>query len=129
MKKKIFSFVFLLIMVVPCFIIFTACGKLKDLKGKTMVFYKVEVVGAIDKTAYENTYKTLSFKFDEKEVTFSDGVNEDVYNYRFNNSKLYIKAANDDAYSTTPYAEISGSNMIISDSVDGGVIKVYFKVK
>ena len=129
MKKKIFSIVLLFAFLLPCLTLLTACGKIKELNGKTLVFSKVHVEGSISKEEYENQYKGLSFVFTEDKVTFTDGVNEDTYDYKLENTKVYIKDTNDDTYSTEPYAEISGEYMVVSQTAEGGVVKVYFKVK
>ena len=94
-----------------------------------MIYAKIQVEGSISKEEYENQYKTLSFVFTEDTVTFTDGINEDTYDYKLEGSKLYIKDDSDAAYTETPYAEISGSYMVVSQTVEGGVVKVYFKVK
>lgn len=129
MKKRIFSIVLLFAFLIPCFTLLTGCGKIKDMTGKTLIFAKVEVEGSINKEEYENLYKGHSFKFTETQVTFSDGLNEETLDYKLENTKLYVKDSADDAYPETPYAEISGGNMVVSETVAGGVVKVYFKVK
>ena len=129
MKKKIFSIVLLFAFLIPCLTLLTGCGKIKELSGKTLVFSKVVVEGSITKEEYENSYKGHSFEFSDETVTFSDGVNEDTYDYKFEKNKVYIKDTNDEAYSEKPYAEISGEYMVVSQTVEGGVVKVYFKVK
>lgn len=129
MKKKIFSLVLLFVFLIPCFTLLTACGNLKSLNGKTLVFAKVEVDGTISKEDYENEYKLHSFVFDESEVTFSDGTNEDSYNYKVEKTKVYLKATTDTEYPSEAYAEIDGKYMVISQTVEGGVVKVYFKSK
>ena len=70
-----------------------------------------------------------AFDFTEETVTFSDGVNEDTYDYVLDKTKVFIKDSNDTEYSEKPYAEISGEYMVVSQTVEGGVVKVYFKVK
>ena len=129
MKKRIFSIVLLFAFLIPCFTLLTACGKLKDLTSKTLIFDKVEVEGSISKEEYENLYKGHSFKFTETQVTFSDGLNEETLDYKLEKTKLYIKDSSDESYPEKPYAEISGGNMVVSETVTGGVVKVYFKVK
>ncbi len=129
MKKKIFSIVLLFAFLIPCLTLLTACGKIKELNGKTLVFSKVQVEGSISKEEYENQYKGHSFVFKEETVTFTDGVNEDTYDYKLEKTKVYIKDTNDESYSTEPYAEISGEYMVVSQTIEGGVVKVYFKVK
>lgn len=129
MKKKIFSIALLFAFLIPCMVLFSACGKIKDLNEKTLVFAKVEVEGSVSEEDYVNLYKAHTFKFGEKQVEFTDGVNEDVYDYKLENSKLYVKDTLDETYPEDPLAEISGSYMILSQTVEGGVVKIYFKVK
>lgn len=129
MKKKIFSIVLLFAFLIPCLTLLTACGKIKELNGKTLVFAKVEVEGSVTKEEYENLYRGHSFEFTEETVTFSDGINEDTYDYVLDKTKVFIKDTNDTEYSEKPYAEISGEYMVVSQTVEGGVVKVYFKVK
>jgi len=129
MKKKIFSIVLLFAFLIPCLTLLTGCGKIKELDGKTLVFAKVEVEGSVSKEEYENLYRGHSFDFTEETVTFSDGVNEDIYDYVLDKTKVFIKDSNDTEYSEKPYAEISGEYMVVSQTVEGGVVKVYFKVK
>ncbi len=129
MKKRILNFVLFFVMIVPCVMLFSACGGMKSLNGKTFVYSKVEVEGSIDKTAYESNYLAISFKFEEEDVTFSDGARQDTYNYKYENKKLYLKASTDTDFPEDPYAEFSGDYMIVCETVEGGIVKVYFKVK
>ena len=129
MKKRILSFALLFAFLIPCLALLTGCGKIKSLENKTLIYAKIQVEGSISKEEYENQYKTLSFVFTEDTITFTDGINEDTYDYKLEGSKLYIKDDSDAAYTETPYAEISGSYMVVSQTVEGGVVKVYFKVK
>jgi major membrane immunogen (membrane-anchored lipoprotein) len=129
MKKKIFSIVLLFAFLIPCLTLLTGCGKIKEISGKTLVFAKVEVEGSVSKEEYENLYKGHSFEFTEEKVTFTDGVNKDTYDYKFEKSKIYIKDTNDAEFEKEPYAEISGEYMVVSQTVEGGVVKAYFKVK
>lgn len=129
MKKKIFSVLVAVMMIVPCLLL-SACGGLKSLDGKTLIFSKVEVTGAITKDKYENDYKLQSFEFSEDVVTFTDGTNDpDYYNYKLEGGKVYIKAETDDEYPEEPFAEIFGDYMVVSQTVEGGVVKVYYKQK
>ena len=115
-------------MLVPCLML-TACGKIKTLSGETLVYAKVSVSKNLNKEDYKDEYKKLTFTFSEEEVVFNDGTNEDTYLYKFENGKVYIKADSDDQFPEEPYAEIDGKYMVISQTVSGGVVKVYFKVK
>ena len=129
MKKKIFSIVLLFAFLIPCLTLLTACGKIKSLDGKTLVFAKVEVTGSISKGDYEDEYKKHTFVFSETEVDFSDGTNEDTFNYKLENGKLYTKSKTASDYPEDAFAEIDGKYMVVSLTAEGGVVKVYFKVK
>lgn len=128
MKKKIFSIILMFAMLFPCLML-AACGNHKGFVGKTLVYSKVEVEGSISKEYYETKYKNHSFEFDKETLIFSDGVYDYTYNYKIEKNELYIKAEDDVAFPTEYYAEISGKNIIVSQTVTGGVVKVYFKVK
>ncbi len=128
MKKKIFSVLMLAVLLVPC-LLFVACGKLKSIENKTFVYSKVVVTGSLNKDDYKDEYKNHSFKFSESEVVFNDGTDEHTYDYKFENSKVYLKADSDTSFPDEAYAEIDGNYMVISQTKTGGVVKVYFKVK
>ena len=129
MKKKIFNFLFAVVFVIPCLML-VACGNIKSLNEKTMVYSKIEVTGSLVKSDYEDDYKDLSFIFSEDEVVFSDGLNsENTYNYKLEDGRVYIKAKSDSNYKEEPYAEMKGKYMVVSQTLDGGTIKVYFKAK
>ena len=127
MKKKILKTFLTFVLLLPCLLLFSACGEIKSLDGETLVFSKLEVTGALVKEDYENSYKTISFKFDENTVTHIDGGVETVYDYKLENGKVYIKGDESD-YSETPY-ELSGKYMIVTETYDEGTVKVYFKIK
>lgn len=128
MKNKFVKCLLAIIMLLPCMLLFTACGEIKKLNGSTLVYSKVEVTGTLVKADYESEYKSISFVFDESTVTYKDGTEEATYDYKLEKGKLYLKDEGEE-YSDTAYAEISGKFMIVSESYDGGTVKVYFKVK
>ena len=82
MKKKVLNFLLMIFMIVPCMFLFTACGELKSVKNKTLVFAKVEVTGTLIKEDYESQYQSITFDFDESIVTYTIGSNEDTYDYK-----------------------------------------------
>ena len=127
MKKKIFNILFAIVMIIPCLML-TACGSIKSLEGETFVFSKITVTGSISKSDYENDFKNHKFVFSETEVVFYEGLSAaDTYDYKFENGKLYIKAKTDADYSNKAYAETDGKYLVISQTVEGGIVKVYFK--
>jgi len=129
MKKKIFSILFAVIMLVPCLML-TGCGKIKELSGKTLIYAKVVVSESLNKDDYKDEYKntTLTFTEDGK-VIIDDGTDESTSLYKFENGKVYIKAETDEDYPEDAFAEIDGKYLVHSQTVSGGVIKIYFKVK
>ena len=129
MKKKIFSIVLLFAFLVPCMFFLSACGKIESLDKKTFVFAKVEVEGSVSKEEHETSNKSKYFKFSEDEVVFFNGVDETTYSFKLENSKIYIKDVDDETFPEKEFAEMSGNYMVVSQTVDGGVVKVYFKVK
>lgn len=129
MKKKIFGIVLLFAFLIPCLTIFSACGKIESLNNKTLIFSKVQVEGSITKDEYEKEYKAYSFKFSEEEVVFSDGVSSQTYSYKLVGSKIFIKDVEDEEFPEDAYAEISGKSMVVSQTLDNGKLKVYFKAK
>ena len=127
MKKKVFSILVAVIMLIPCLML-VACGKIKSLEGETLVYSKISVVGEISEDGYEEEYKNIKFVFSETEVIFYEGSKEtDTYDYKFEDGKLYIKAKTDENFPTDAYAETSGKYLMISQTVEGGVVKVYFE--
>ena len=128
MKKKIFSVLIMLFVLVPS-LLFVSCGKSSSFVGKTLIFSKVEVNGSLSKEYYEERNKLKSFTFEEDEMVFSDGVSEVSHHYKIENNKLYIKSIESTEFPTDHFAEISGNYLIVSETVAGGVVKVYFKAK
>ena len=128
MKNKILKSFLVFAILLPCLILLSACGGTKNLKNKTLLFSKVEVTGSLNKDQYEEEYKNISFKFGEDTVTYIDGVIEDTYSYKVEDSKVYLKGE-DQEYSNEPYAELSGNFMIVTDTYDNGVVKIYFEIK
>ena len=108
-------------------LIFTACGEIKSLSGKKLVFAKAEVTGSLVQEDVEYDYNTISFDFDKDTVTYFNGTEEDVYEYKVENNKLYLKYSNSDEYSV--FADISGKYLVITQTLDGGTATIYFKVK
>ena len=126
--KRIFKSVLTFAILLPCLFLLSACGGIKNLKNKTLVFSKVEVSGSLKAEDFENEYKTISFKFAEDKVTHVDGVVENDFTYKVENNKVFLKGSDED-YSETPYAELSGDYMIVTETYDAGTVKIYFKVK
>lgn len=127
MKKKFFSFFIVIVMLIPCLML-AACGKLKSLEGETLVYSKVSVTGSISKSAYEEQYKNIKFVFTETEVYFYEGtIESDIYDYKFEDGRLFIKAQTDEDFPDEAYAEVDGKYLVIAQTVDGGIVKVYFK--
>lgn len=128
MKKKIFSLSLLFLVLVPCMFLFVACGEFKSINNKTFVYSKVEVTGSLKKEDYETQYQSISFVFDEDEVTYKSGSEEVKYDYKLEKGKIYLKYSGDE-YTDEYYAELSGSNMIVTETYETGTVKIYFKVK
>lgn len=128
MKKKVLNLLLAILLVIPCMFVFTACGELKSLSGKKLVFSKVEVTGTLVQEEVEYEYNTISFDFGEDTVLYSDGTNEDTYDYKVEDGKLYLKYSKDE-YGTTPFAELSGKYLVMTETLEGGTVTVYFKVK
>lgn len=126
--KKILKSILAFVLLLPCALLFTACGKLKSLEGKTFNYSKVEVTGSANKQEYENLYRGISFKFSKSTVVYVDVGVEDTYNYKYENAKVYLSSEGEE-FGTKPYAELSGEYMILSQSVEGGTVKIYFKLK
>ena len=128
MKNRITKILLAIVLLLPCAFLFTACGNLKSLNGKTLVFSKVEVTGTLVKKDYEDLYKTVSYEFDEKTLTYKDGDVEDSYDYKLENGKVYTRAEGDE-YPNEAFAEISGKYMVITVTTDAGIAKIYFEAK
>ena len=126
--KKILKYVLTFAVLFPCIFLLTACGGTKKLANKTLVFSKIEVTGSLNKADYENEYKTISFNFDEETVKYVDGVIEDTYFYKIEDGKVYLRS-DEEEFSETPYAELSGKYMIVTDTYDEGSVKIYFEIK
>ena len=127
MKKKIFSVLIAIVILIPCLML-TSCGKIKSLEGETLVYSKVSVTGSVSKSDYEDQYKNIKFVFTETEVYFYEGVTEtDIYDYKFEDGRLFIKAQTDEEYPENAYAEVDGKYLVVGQTVDGGVVKIYFK--
>lgn len=127
MKKKVLNIFLTIFLLIPCMLIFTACGEIKSLSGKKLVFAKAEVTGSLVQEDVEYDYNTISFDFDKDTVTYFNGTEEDVYEYKVENNKLYLKYSNSDEYSV--FADISGKYLVITQTLDGGTATIYFKVK
>ena len=120
---------FAIVMLLPCIFLFTACGEIKKLEGKTLVYSKIEVTGSLEKEEYESSYKLVSFTFDKDTMTYKDGSQEtEEHEYKLENGKVYLKSEGEE-FPTTHYAEVSGKYMIVTETYNGGTVKVYFKVK
>lgn len=128
MKKKIFSLSLLFLVLVPCMFLFTACGNLKSVKNKTLVFAKVEVTGTLIKEDYESQYQSSTFVFEESTVTYTIGSNKNTFDYKVEKGKVYLKYSGDE-FSETPFAELSGAYMVVTETYAEGTVKTYFKVK
>lgn len=129
MKKKIFSILIAVIMLVPCLML-AGCGKIKELSGKTLVYAKVVVSKSLNKDDYKDKYKNTTLTFTEDgEVVIDDGADESTSQYKFENGRLYIKPETDENYPEEPFAEVDGKYLVHSQTVAGGVVKVYFKVR
>ena len=126
--KKILKSILAIILLVPCALLFTACGKVNDLEGKTYSYSKIEVSGSLNKEEYESLYRGISFRFDKTTVVYSDSGSEETYNYKYENGKVYI-ASEGDEFGTKPYAEISGEFMVLTQNHADGSVKVFFKLK
>ena len=126
--KKIFKSILAIVLLIPCALLFTACGKMKSLEGKTFLYSKVEVTGSLNKEEYESLYRGIFFKFDKSTVVYTDAGVEDTYNYKFENSKVFI-ASEGEEFSSDPYAVISGDYMVLTQTKSNGSVKVYFKLK
>ena len=130
MKKKIFSLTLLLVLLFPCLFLFTACGELKTLSNKTLVFSKVEVTGDLNASDYELMYKNCKFTFSKDSVVCNDGTSDGPTNYfKVEDGKVYIRAEEDEEYSSIAYAELSGKYMIVTQTVGENTVKVYFAEK
>lgn len=128
MKKKVFNFLLMIFMIVPCMFLFTACGDLKSVKNKTLVFAKVEVTGTLIKEDYESQYQSSTFVFEESTVTYTIGSSKNTFDYKVEKGKVYLKYSGDE-FSETPFAELSGAYMVVTETYAEGTVKTYFKVK
>lgn len=128
MKNEIMKFLLAIILLLPCAMLFTACGNLKELEGKTLVFSKVEVTGTLIKEDYEDLYKTISYEFGETTLTYKDGDIEESYEYKLENGKVYTRMEGAE-YPKEAFAEISGKYMVITVTTDAGIAKIYFEAK
>lgn len=128
MKKKIFSLSLLFLVLVTCMFLFTACGNLKSVKNKTLVFAKVEVTGTLIKEDYESQYQSSTFVFEESTVTYTIGSNKNNFDYKVEKGKVYLKYSGDE-FSEIPFAELSGAYMVVTETYAEGTVKTYFKVK
>ena len=130
MKKKFFSLSLLFVLLIPCLFLFTACGELKTLSDKTLVFSKVEVTGDLNASDYELMYKNCKFTFSKDSVVCNDGTSDGPVNYfKVENGKVYIRAEEEEEFSQIAYAELSGKYMIVTQTVGENTVKVYFAEK
>lgn len=130
MKRVLKSFLAFML-VVPFMFLLTACGETKSLNGNKYVYSKVEVSGTLAIEDYESMYSSLCYyEFGEETVVSSDGEGENqTWNYKYENGKVYIKSTTAEEYSDI-YFEISGKYLIVTETVeDGQTFKVYFKQK
>lgn len=129
MKNKILKSLLAVVMLLPCMMLFTACGKLKSLAGDTFVFSKVEVTGTVNQQEVEDDYKLLSYEFTETTMIYKDGSEEEnSCEYKFEDGKLFIKAEGDE-FSNEPFAVASGKFLVVTEEREGGTVKIYFKIK
>lgn len=126
--KKVLKLFLAIVVLIPCALLFVACGKMKGLEGKTFLYSKVEVTGSLNKADYEALYRGISFKFDKTTVVYTDVGVEDTYSYKYENGKVYI-AEDGEEFSNTPYAVLSGDYLVLTQSESAGTVKVYFKLK
>lgn len=126
--KKILKSILAIILLVPCALLFTACGKVKGLEGKTYSYSRIEVSGSLNKEEYESLYRSISFKFNKTTLVYVDAGEEETYNYKYEGGKVYI-ASEGENFDTKPYAEISGDFMVLTQNYADGTVKVYFKIK
>lgn len=126
--KRILKSILAFVLIVPFALLLTACGGTKSLEGNKYVYSKIETTGSVVASDYEKNYSLISFEFSEEEVVYTDGSETDTYFYKFEDGKLYLKAGADDDYGDA-YGVISGKYLVITETVTGGTLKVYFKVK
>ena len=128
MKNRITKFLLAIVLLLPCAFLFTACGNLKSLEGKTLVFSKVEVTGTLVKEDYEDLYKTMSYEFGEATLLCKDGTVEDTLEYKLEDGKVYTRLEGDE-YPNEAFAEVSGKYIVITITKDNGIAKIYFETK
>ena len=115
----------------------TACGFV-GCKGKgNPLDSSSEQTANLKQAEYNTTTGTMPSNWNE--LTYTDNNDRQImsyigsnffdYDYKFEKSKIYIKDTNDTEFEKEPYAEISGEYMVVSQTVEGGVVKTYFKVK
>lgn len=127
--KKILKSIFAFVLVIPFVVLLTACGGAKNLDGKTYVFNRVEVTGTINKTDIENEYIYMSFEFKDGVLNYVNGTETDSFDYKLEDGKVYTKSSSSDEYSSSYFAEISGKYLIVTETSDDGIAKIYFKKK
>ena len=126
--KKILKSILAIVLLIPCVLIFSACGKVKSLDGRTYSYSRTEVTGSLNQEEYESLYRSISFRFDKTTVVHIDSGVEETYNYKYEKGKVYI-ASEGENFDTKPYAEISGDFMVLTQNYADGTVKVYFKIK
>lgn len=125
--KKILSYVLLVVVILPCMFLLTACGELKSLSGKTFVLSKVEVTGTLNKDQCFEEYKNMKFTFTDTEMTLVNGSSTDSWEYKLENKKVYQKVYG--KYRTEAFAKISGKYLVTTETRDGEVLTCYFSEK
>lgn len=125
MKNKFLKIIIAVFMLIPCSLLFVACGKLTSVDGKLFVFSKVEVTGSLSVEEYENLYSSITLDFDEDTVLYN---NETTYNYKLEDGSIYLKGLENDEYSNV-FAKISGKYLVVTETYEGGIVKIYFETK
>lgn len=127
MKNKFLKSFIVAFTLIPCLLLFTACGKLESLEDKTLVFAKVEVTGSLSADVLEAEYSSTTFVFGENTVKFS-GDSKVTFNYKLVDGVLYLKDLNSEDYGDA-YGKLFGKYLVITETYKGETVKIYFKEK
>lgn len=127
MKNKFLKSLIMVFALMPCLFLFVACGNLKSLEDKTLVFAKVEVTGSLSADDLEAEYSSTTFVFGENTVEFS-GDSKVTYNYKLVDDVLYLKSLDVGDYGDA-YGKLSGKYLVITETYKGETVKIYFKEK
>ena len=129
MKKRVFSLLLMLCIILPAITFLSACGDMKSVANKTFVYSKCTVSGSTEKKDVEETYKGmyLVFGVETYEMYNKDGILLNTYTYAIKNKTIYEVDSNNQVKTDGFKLKISGNEIIIEIADVDGAFKLYLK--